>query len=296
MESIELHDITATVLSTNERDGLVKLLQVRAESLKPALQKIGIKQGDTVIDGYTLFMQANFFETEIEKRDMEYNLRNMRPYVAAVDSISEVDPDYWEFAYVNAKNMLAALKLREEFVVQNRLRLGQNSALQDLKDMIFEDLDIAQDYLVIALKQYQPFCDGDPIRYAYQTCMMAYLPTVHRRRTFFKIRSEPNSQNLMDLGNLVTITKEGKFIIEEFSKLFDKGIFFDVEHMARSLANYANALKLDASEESYERGLAYYRAAQSIIGDKPEIIQGIDYYQNADPNKGSFITWVAQQN
>ena len=57
-----------------------------------------------------------------------------------------------------------------------------------------------------------------------------------------------------------------------------RAVFFGKESVAVVLANYANALKIVPADK--EKGLRFYKEARKILGNHPDIEEGIDYFQS----------------
>jgi len=294
MRIIKLADLEAKVLDKNERNFVEGVIRSEAKKreVMMRLAKLNTPKGYT--DGQSAFVMANAFEDIIINKSLDFNLRNTHIYVSFMDTLSKEDPQYWEFPFINGKNLLSALEKREGYIIETAGGLGTVKDIRSLKEEVIKDYHRVDNYIKRALELFNHFKKDDKLLDTYYFMIKDYSAKLKRREIFFKIRSEPNLSKILQTSVLSEILKIGKELDDFYIERFSNTKFLDKKNAAIALANYANAIKLQLSRKSIDRGLAYYESAREILGDLPRILEGISYYEEAKLYQGvnQFVSLV----
>lgn len=279
MKKIDLAGLKVNLLEAEELDKAIEIFRNAHEDLKPTLNRITIKtKAGKEYTGDVFFEALMNFEQQLPSMSIEENLRFSAGYINNITRIINMCPDYFELYFARGRIMAVSYAAREHYLNDNRNRIDTDPEIILLKKEIADSFSIIRKNLIDALKLYTRFYKSNPYPPLnfYRTEIRGILAANYRRYAFFKARSKPKADADKDTKN--DIYKSAMLAIRIYQDIFERECFPEIEHAGRLLANFANALKI--IPDARDTGLRYYETARGICGDKPEILEGIEYFKN----------------
>ncbi len=286
MHKLILIDLEARVLDRPERVEVAKIIEREANRRLGAMRSLRFKTPKKVMDGAELFVYVQAIESSIDTA-VEQRLYGPQTfslivdYIGRVDQLYRLDSAYYEFPFVNGRNLLSALAILEDEVIHSRDNLPQDDQLREKKMQIFSFYDQTETYFADALRLFNQFAgaqtDGDQeLLRTWRAKILSYSAMMQRRKAFFTLISTSSPDRvLMNIDPILDPTKKS---VELYSQIFRDETFFDDSEAAGTLANLANALK-PLADVTNGKGLQYYYRAREIVGHLPSITEGIEVYQ-----------------
>lgn len=285
MHTLTFIDLEARVLDKPEREKAVKILEIELNKRFEQMRSLVFPTPQGKIDGVKLFVIAQEIDDQIDPyQSHPLVFESTLGYAHLIDQLAQLDPTFYEYPFVNGKNILTALEIKEIEVINNRENLTSDNNLMTLKKRIFGFYEKIENYLKKASELFDKFTDSlnnnedKELMKMYRGKIKSRLAQMYRRKAFFILRSTPTSEEATQLENLVTILKLTRMSVNLHRELFQNEIFLDDYEAAATLANLANALKIFGAQEGM-KGLKYYEEARNICGPHPLIEEGISVYR-----------------
>lgn len=279
VKKIDLADLKVNILEQNEVDKAVDIFREAHLDLKPTLNRITIKtKAGKEYTGDFFFDALMNFEQQLPQMSVADNLRFTSGYINNITRLINLCPDYYELYFARARIMTAAYAAREHFLFEKKDSIDTDPELILLKKEISDSFSIVRQNLITTIKLFTKFFMSNPYRPLnfYRTEIRGILAANYRRWAFFIARINPRQS--ADKETKEEIYKSALLAIRIYQDIFENECFPNRNHAGRLLANYANAMKI--LPDAKKTGLLYYETARKICGDKPEILEGIDYYRN----------------
>lgn len=300
MHTKQFHDLEAKILDPEEKAKVLEVVNQELYELEDQLNTLVVQAPTELMEflgmktppeirallgsdsseggmyGSTALGLAAQFEEGVAEAGLDFNFRYTRLFQSWLDMLAK-ECTFWEFPFINAKNLLEAMKYREEFVVGKRDNLGIADDIGEIKTTIRDTYGEIQGYLDRALSLFTQYREADDVLAAYSTNIKTYQASLHRRRFLFDIKSIPNEEDVVKPESLSEVARKSRELEDVFIDLFKDAVFTDERTAAVNVANYGNALKLN---NNGQRGLKYYEEARKILGDHPDIMAGILFYQS----------------
>jgi len=312
MKTKKLVDFEVKILDPQEYQRGVEIIRREVEKKMKRTSGVSLTLGSQVIPGNILFQSAEAFESQIPNEDsINSIINNTEGHVMGIDMLAAKDPEFYEYPYLNGKNILSAMEVLGEHVIANRDHIKTNPELLELVGYVNKQNDVAIDYLNKAVMLYNRFIKktGDEVAF-YQSAIKGYVASGLRLKGFFMIRSSDLDEIRRDIRDNIDeimtkhmenpndLFKECDSLSSTFqgsnAKIAHSMIFTAqkmYEHVlscctigdeiqaATLLANYANSLKLPTSKENAKKGLACFKEARKILGPLHQIEEGISFYE-----------------
>jgi hypothetical protein len=280
MEKIEIADLGVNVLDEKEQGRLVELIRGEMNKRKDWMKKIWFKGKSRNYDGFETFMGAQQFEEQLPNYPIEQVRDLTKEFIYNMEVLMNQDPTYYEFHYINGKNLLVSLNLLEPIIIQNRASVKDDAQLAELNEHILWGYPKSQEYFREAIRAYDDLMKekGEPVLQAYKTNIESYLGSALRSQSFFIIRTQDKS-DLFSPANLSKPIELNLEAIRIYDNAFKNGVFQDMRAVGIGMQKMANSLKMIATPENIIRGLLYYRIAGEILGDHPQISEGIEFFE-----------------
>jgi hypothetical protein len=278
METVLLSDLRVTHLDDEERNSVVSELSAEAVRIAESFKSITISSlTGKQVDGASFFSIANEFENHVPNLSLEDNLERIESWVRNIDLLIAAAPDYYQLRFLKGRIWLLALFPRENYVIANREIIAYDPPLMLFKKQILDTYVVIEECHRKAMQLFVNTHAGQersPIS-AYLTIMKCSLATYYRRHGYFIIRSvkaeQIRGQDMEEAYQFIMRSHQ------MFEPIFANDIFMDVNTAGIALSAWANAMKL--VPDSKERALRYYRAARTVCGDHPYILEGIKYLE-----------------
>jgi len=282
MHTIKFSDLESTVLDTEEKELVERIVREEFVRVASRISDKLVPTPNGYVSGDKFFDRSEVFADQIGKFPVEAALSLVQTIENGSNELSKQEPDFFELPFLNGKNLLAALENVEQHVVANRDYLSSSPQLRGLRDFVMESYDRIEGYLTTAITLFEQFSsksDHEDSLKAYDTHIRIHLAQLYRRKARFILQQDPDPKDVTEKTIEKVLTLAGKSI-DLYDALFKDGVYMDEREAAGTAANLANAMKLLATEENRKKALGYYEEARKILGDIPEISQGIEYYQS----------------
>lgn len=281
MRKIKLVDIEANVLDEQEASEAVALIRSEVGRRTADLESIVVSTQTGKWNGRQIFESAQAFEEKIGDLPLDIISAITKSHVELIDILARMEPELFEYPYLNGKNLLATLQYLEAKVIAKRDRVGKYQNMQRMHSEILSHYPTIEKYLTRASTLFAVFSDSacyEPINF-YETRINTYKAMSYRQEAFFALRSAPTLHQALEFEKLRKIQNLIEKSIFIYNNLFQNGIFPDEKSVIITLTGMANSLKLVKSE--FNRGLAYYELAQQTFGNQRPIIDGLTFFKIA---------------
>ena len=279
MHNYQIADFNVKVMDPDELESAVELIRQEMMNRLPAMRDVEIFNDETSYNGDQIFLLAQRFEEEVKTLDLMRTHIPTEALVSSIDELAEKTPEYYEYPFVNGKNLLAAATKLQPYIFVNRDLIRFHKSLRSVHKFIQESFLKTENYFDRALEQFDNFANSkENVNLDfYKTTMNSYKASTLRTQGFYLIRSQAE----LDLRSEHTSKAFGSVLsAKEIQKnLLENATFQDENHAAMVLANYANSMKMSANSRNIETGLRYYKAARDVLGSVQEIEEGISFYE-----------------
>jgi hypothetical protein len=279
MQKLSIAGYDVNILDKDELSRVKEILMAEIERMKDLIRHLEFEDAaGNKHDGAAFFESAQGFEYMIGNIPFKENFRFTDGYISRLDMLIEQQPDLFEFHFLRARIYLAALVPREQLLFAARESIEKDHTLSSLKEDMLQKYEIMKQGLLRAAELYNKFLENQnyPPLNSYMTDILSKLASCYRRHAAFLVRSDPQPASSKEkIQEVAELSMHSHGI---FEKLMQRAIFFQKESVAVVLANYANALKIAPADK--EKGLRFYKEAKKILGNLPDIEEGIDFFQS----------------
>ena len=276
MHIIKFTGLEAKVLDAEEGDGALSVIR-NALKLRSAIRDsliFATPHGNC--NGTEICKMAQVLERWIVNFPTAERVPKItKSYVDSIDRLADADPNFFEYPFLNGRNIKAALQPQERYILQNLERLESCQYLQGLKKKILADYPVSEGYLTRAISLFDAFMEssGSPNIGFYSTAIKTCLAQLYRQEAFFTLMSDSVQNGSFEPQKLERILHLFQKSVDMYNALFQNELFFNEREAAIALAGLANSLKV--FPQAWERGLAYYEEARKILGNQSSIMDGM---------------------
>lgn len=273
MKKIHIVNHEINVLGEAEQVRFFNHVQERAEDVADRLQFIYKEIEGRKIGLGEAYKKSQSFEAACQMMDVETRFNNLNIIIEANNSAMQIEPNYYDFDFVNAKNLIASLESLEDRVVRERM-YNDN---KDTISFINAGHELAGRYLEQAIEKInREYTRKDaPVIKAIKTEVNGRQCSLLRTRGQFTIMSTKNINEDKEAH-----VRGAIFMMQaktDYEQLLEKGIFKDEETAMVIIGNYALTHTISGRPEEYDKGITYLTTIQDRHPNKETIVEQINY-------------------
>ena len=135
MHTLTFIDLEARVLDEPEKEKAIKLIIAEADKRTEQMRSITLhtNKGD-IVDGAEIFVIAQGIDDTLNSYSPKpFEFEGVLTTVDVMNQLAQLDPAFYDYPFLNGKNLLAAVEIKEIEVINNRENLSTDNNLIYLK-------------------------------------------------------------------------------------------------------------------------------------------------------------------
>lgn len=280
MKTLDLIGYQVKVLDQEEREAMASVINGYVGETLERASAIEVNYADGRKNGAHLISMAESLENLLPDFPLSRILGVTEAIVESIDEVSAAVPECFELPYINGKNLLLAADTMQPFLVEMREDVPNFAELRGIHEFVDSSYERIFAYLVSAISSFDRFRETrpEPNIEAYKTYMQLHLASSIRSRIFLLCRAASDLQDVLNrdvVNHTVTLLTKG---IGLYENVLRYQLFPDHATIGAALAGYGNLLKAGGPPQC-GKGLECYQAAKGILGPHPDVIEGIEFYE-----------------